>query len=264
MVFDRINEGRWWDRPWSLVEGCTRCSPGCDNCWALAMERRFRKPASGPRPRVVDVLEAGEAEACAARFNYDRLAVPLHRRKPTAWAVWNDLFHEDVPINAWEAAFSIMARCPQHIFLVLTKRADRLKLLTTDRLRCCPAGTLWPLPNLWLGVTACNQAEADAKIPKLLAAPAAVRFLSIEPMLGTIELPQHDQSMGPSFSPFDWIVCGAETGAGARPMNPDWARILRDQCLDTGVPFFLKQLGNKAGRVLDGRTWEQIPVEAKS
>ena len=269
-MFDKVAEGRWWDRAWSLVAGCTPCSPGCEHCWLRAMQRRFRTG------------EFDGAPGAGPWFRPDRLDLPWRTRKPTAWAIWSDLFHEAVPQYRQHDAWRVMRDCPQHRFLVLTKRpATMLKVLSG---RCSTHGMdlSQPLPNVWLGVTVCNQAEADAKIPILLQIPAAVRFLSIEPMLGPVELREgewaqacsrlgwlHD-SVAFNRAPdhrdrgLDWLIAGAETGPGARPADPAWFRSLRDQCRVAGVPFFLKQVNARRDHGLDGSEWYELPAEAHS
>jgi protein gp37 len=209
------------------------------------------------------------------------LEKPLKVKKPQVFAVWNDIFHERVTEEFVLEAFGIMALCPQHTFIVLTKRPERMKafLLETSH-GVCVAGALgvmenikprtasrvydkqllqgwpWPLPNVWLGVTAENQETADERIPILLQIPAAVRFVSIEPMLGPIDLtmipvPGSKDPVAMNvlnrrsvFAPhIHWVICGGESGPNARPMHPDWVRNLRDQCQEAGASFFFKQWG---------------------
>jgi len=292
-----IEHGRYWDRPWGLVSSCTRCSPGCQNCWALAMEKRFHKGIEGkimPHP--------------------ERLEIPLKRKRPTVYAVWNDLFHEDVSDGFIENALAVMTNCPQHTFLVLTKRAKHMaETMQHDYLRISRTDT-WPIKNLWNGITICNQPEADEKIPVFLQVPGK-KFLSIEPMLGAVDARNendiggsHDWLTGvnyigplgaleemPRKPSVDLVILGGETGPGARPLHPDWVRSIRDQCQAAEVPFFFKQWGEccaygqmpedtyrewdiyhgteswnsnvprwrvgrkKAGRILDGRTHDDLP-----
>lgn len=259
-----IAKGRYWDLPWSLVESCTRVSPGCQNCWSLAMEKRFHKGIEG---QVVTHPE--------------RLSIPLKRRKPTVYAVWNDLFHEAVPFEfIKEVHFQIgIMDLHQygHTFLILTKRPQRLLENTfwedgytlPDGSHDYDSGTapmhklLASPKNLWHGLTVCNQAEADAKLPVFLQVPGK-KFLSIEPMLGAVDVSRYLRgdcaeicpegsdcsecceprmnSMGPLR--IDAVILGGETGPGARPLHPDWARSIRDQCAAAGVSFFFKQWGN--------------------
>lgn len=211
-MFDRIGEGRWWDRALSLVEGCTPCSPGCDHCWLRSMDRRFHRGGQ-------------------VRFLRERLDQPKRRRIPTAYAIWSDLFHDCVSADAILSTMCETYTTPRHRFLALTKRpAGALKIY-----RETPGLQVggWP-PNLWLGVTVCNRDELP-KIDPLRQVPAAVRFLSLEPLLGDLGALNLDG--------IHWVIVGGESGPGARPMHPDWARSIRDQCIAAGVPFVFKQWG---------------------
>ena len=242
-MFDFISTGRYWDKPWSLISGCTPCSPGCTHCWALAMERRFRyKPFAGDKSGLHDI---------SIQLHPERLDIPLKRRKPTAFSIWNDIAHESVPEKFRVRVFDIMAQCPQHIFLMLTKRIGIMSRFE---------GWVRRLPNVWPGVTICNQPEADEKIPLLLQIPAAVHFISYEPALGPLLIKwwldgNHESGRKPS-----WLICGGETGPGARPMHPDWVRSVRDQCQAAEVPLFFKSWGEWAPRKHhgihdEGRPW---------
>jgi protein gp37 len=180
-------------------------------------------------------------------FHPERLSEPLQWKKPQRIFVvsMGDLFHEDVKRDWIDAAWSTMAEARQHTFQVLTKRPDRMREFMVDRKR---KGWKADWANIHLGVTAENQPTADERIPILLQIPAAKRFVSVEPMLGPVDLLRMHQSAweGTSRRPMvDWIICGGETGPGARPMNPDWARSLRDQCQAAGLPFFFKQMSGK-------------------
>ncbi len=178
------------------------------------------------------------------------LGLPLGWKKPQTIFVnsMSDLFHEDVPVDFIRRVFDVMQQASWHLFQVLTKRADRLRVL---------APTLpWP-ENVWVGVTVEN-ADHVTRIDDLRAVPAAARFLSLEPLLGP--LPDLD------LTDIDWVIVGGESGPGARPMAEAWAIDLRDQCRFAGVPFFFKQWGGvnkkKAGRSLSGRTWDEMPQSA--
>lgn len=267
------------------------------------------------------------------------LLEPLRRKKPTTYFVnsMSDLFHEDVP-DAWiDQVFAVMALTPQHTYQVLTKRSARMRAYCSSASTCvrvldrmfCVAAALaflaassghprpwearpdrvpfmsdpdehWPLPNVWLGISAEDQKRADERIPDLLATPAAVRFVSAEPLLGPIDF----RAIGPIGNQItalegrresgawqtvglDWIIVGGESGRGARPMHPDWARNIRDQCVTAGVPYFFKQWGEfapasvaypgdhntedanlmcqigkaRAGRLLDDREWNEMPAQ---
>lgn len=208
---DRLAKGLWWDLAWRLVEGCTPVSAGCAHCWA-ATQAHIRSKQSNPK---IAASFGGVTDA-AGRWNgnikllADNLEAPLHRKKPTIYAVWNDLFHEDVPEDFIFRAFAVMALFQQHLFMILTKRPERLKKYL-DRPQRCHGGWIthngawpegyqgmnavgirpgiilgknWPLPNVALGVTAEDQATADERIPVLLQTPAAYRFVSVEPMRG--------------------------------------------------------------------------------
>ena len=237
-VFDRVSEGRWWDRAWSLVEGCTPCSPGCERCWLQAMDRRFYRGNSGG--------------LSGARFWSSRLSIPGRVRKPTAWAIWSDLFHADVTDLDIAAALRSASAAERHVFLLLTKRAERLVSVAHG------LAHRWPR-NVWAGVTVCNQEEADRKVSYLMEFLPPVRFLSVEPMLGPVSLKGLPGWGDRALSRIHWVIAGAETGPGARPVDPDWFRTLRDQCRHSGVPFFLKQIDARRGRLLDGRTWDELP-----
>lgn len=275
----------WTDATWNPVSGCTRVSPGCDHCYARSLTQRL--PAAH-----------GCGDFSRVLTHPERLETPLRWRKGRRVFVCSmgDLFHPDVPFAFIAAVFGAMAACPQHIFQVLTKRPARAleffgwlaleqiamvhdafgKLSTNDcgDIECDECGICesicdaeWPLPNVWLGVTAENQAMADERIPLLMDCPAAIRFVSIEPMLGPVDLVYTCFNGADSFGAMTgigWVICGAESGPRRRRMNLDWARSLRDQCVAADVPFFLKQADNEDGRLtkmpaLDGRVWAQMP-----
>lgn len=252
-MFDRINDGLWWDRPLRLVEGCTPVSAACDHCWAA---RETHRMARHPNAKLA-ARKSGLTDEKTGQFNGVvrvtgvRLCEPNHVHRPTAWAAWNDLFHADVETAFLDAAFSVMARAEQHLFLILTKRPERMKDYMDSCLRGAETiGGRFPWPNIWLGVTAEDQATADERIPLLLQTPAAKRFVSVEPMLGPVNIYQEGDPY-PIQTPrgvilkssLDWVICGGETGPGARPMHPAWVRLLRDQCQAAQVPFFFKQWG---------------------
>jgi len=236
----------WATETWNPITGCTPISEGCKNCYAKRMAQRlagrFGYPADDPF-RVT--------------LHPDKLDQPLRWKKPRRVFVCSmgDLFHEDV-LEEWiDQVYEVIANTPQHTFQILTKRPERM----ARYIRIMSAA----LPNVWLGVTAENQEQADKRIPVLLQIPAAVRFVSVEPMLEAVVigdlLGDAYSSMHGGFAPgIDWVICGAETGSGARPMDLDWARDLRDQCVSAEVPFFFKRDSN-GNRELDGQLWEQYP-----
>lgn len=252
---------QWTDETWNPVTGCTKVSPGCDHCYAERITERFH----------------GRGSFATVTLHPERLDKPLHWRKPRRVFVnsMSDLFHKDVPDGFIARVFAVMAATPQHTYQVLTKRHGRMRSL----LRSAEMGELfgqalqelvdhrgvrlnvqYPLPNVWLGVSVEDQKRADLRIPALLETPAAVRFLSCEPLLGIVDLDScagvsalaPDWIGGPSGGSgaphplIDWVICGGETGPAARPMHPVWARSLRDQCSAAGVPFFFKHWGEWA------------------
>lgn len=251
----------WTEATWNPTTGCTKVSPGCAHCYierTPPFRMAGRKFVKGHIP---------------LQLHHDRLETPLDWRKPRRIFVnsLSDLFHRDVPDGFIDEVFAVMAVCQEHVFQVLTKRVDRLlewsgrAFATRPTVRCIELwrdggridsshsdGYPWPLPNVWLGCSAEDQARADERVPLLLKTPAAVRFLSCEPLLGPIDfrkvpglnkLPAVHVAEGRGPAGIDWVIAGGESGPGARPMHPDWARSLRDQCKAAGVPFFFKQWG---------------------
>jgi len=291
----------WLNRPgtkgesWNPIVGCSITSPGCTNCYAMTMAARLERMGTAPHyAGLTAASKAGPVWTGTLRPAPDKVLLkPLSWRQPRTVFVnsMSDLFHEAVP-DAWiDRVFAVMALAPQHTFLILTKRAARMREylqagerggIVTAQAIVATGGKFgvsrseWPLPNVWIGVSAERQQEADARIPDLLATPAAVRFVSYEPALGPIYLtrvrwPDGDQRCalrhqirplvmaaevnGRSVSPanievsigkphLDWVIAGGESGPGARPAHPDWFRSVRDQCAAADVPFFFKQWGN--------------------
>lgn len=238
----------WTNETWNPVHGCTKVSAGCLNCYAERMARRLAGRHGYPNiSHHFDVT-----------LRPDRLEEPLRWRKPRMIFVCSmgDLFHEDVPFSFVERVWDTMIKANQHTFQVLTKRPDRMQQFA-DR---------WPVdfvpPNIWLGVTAENQEMVDERVPILLDTPAAVRFVSVEPMLGQIDLFTKlitIQRVGArDWVHLNWVIVGAETGPAKRPMELDWARSVRNQCVAADVPFFFKKDSN-GNRELDGQLWEQWP-----
>lgn len=224
----------WADEVWNPVTGCTPISEGCQNCYAKRMSNRLRGRFGYP-----------EDEPFRVTLHPDRLDQPLRWRKPRRVFVCSmgDLFHDAVPETFQGVIWSIMQMCPQHTFLILTKRAQ-LMLFRLERYVLPLTGEL---DNVWLGVTAENQQRADERIPVLLQIPAAVRFVSLEPLLAGVDVrgllcTLNAYSIYEARAGIDWVIVGAETGPGARPMDNDWARSIRDQCRSAGVPFFMKAI----------------------
>lgn len=275
----------WTEATWNPITGCSLASPGCTNCYAmqLAGTRLAHIPS---RAGLTHPSKAGPVWTGEVRFNEEFLTQPLRWKRPRMIFVCahGDLFHESVPDEWIDRIFAVMALCPQHTFQVLTKRLARMReYLTTPGRHTAilsaaadvgnrtivfgkPPAPIWPwpLPNVWLGVSVEDQQRADERIPDLLATPAAVRWISAEPLLGPVDLEIIFACRGcPGCSQWgrnplsrigdcwagklDWVVVGGESGAKARPMHPDWARSLRDQCAAAGnVPFFFKQWGEFA------------------
>jgi len=226
----------WTDATWNPVTGCTKVSPGCKHCYAERLAARLQAMGN-PRYR----------NGFRVTLHPDQLQLPLRWAQPRRIFVnsMSDLFHEAVPEAFIQEVFAIMARAPWHIFQVLTKRAERLVALA-PRLR-------WPA-HVWQGVSVEN-ARYASRVASLVTVPAQVRFLSVEPLLGPIS--------GLPLDGIHWVIVGGESGPGARPANPAWVREIRDQCVAVGIPFFFKQWGGKTaksgGRILDDRTWDQLP-----
>lgn len=353
----------WTDKTWNPIIGCSHISPACDHCYAEKMAFRLaHNPATSVYRDVVDVVD-GKWNGLTQLVE-SALEKPLHWRKPRRVFVGSmtDLFHNDTPFKWIDKVFAVMAMTPHITYQILTKRPERMReYLASEHLvsrwfnsghvlsksgRTQKEQTNWyhlawrvlrdeetVLPNLWLGVTVENQEQADKRIPILLDTPAAVRFVSIEPMLGPVNLarylgyewdcscgwaglntdiscpkcyahgdwgpiddeeraqcpeckhifyPNWDHNVCPecgqesvcggcdderSWWPtaLDWVICGGETGPNARPMYKEWVHSLRDQCTESGTPFFFKKWGSfphiskDKQRIMEGRTWEELP-----
>ena len=296
----------WTDATWNPLTGCTKVSAGCRNCYAERMAQRFwakqysRTVGGQPRP-FVDV-----------RCHPEHLEQPLHWRKPRKVFVcsMSDLFHHSVDFEFTDRVWEVMRDCQRHTFQILTKRPKRMQKYI-DELG-------WVAENVWLGVSVEDQKSADERIPLLLQTPAAVRFVSLEPLLSRVDLGEWlfeedvnpDPDLGSKIRPaLDWAIVGGESGPNARPSHPDWFRGVRDQCQAAGAPFFFKQRGEwswdkggggdarpthylcqhgtflpmnphskcceggcdvyaiarvgkkRAGRLLDGREWNEYPAQ---
>jgi len=258
-------------KSWNPISGCSPISEGCANCWAKVMARRQRQ------------------EWGIVHLHPERLDQPLHWRKPQTVAVafMGDWCHPDVPDKFIDKVFAVMALTPQHTYLLLTKRPERMRAYLAEPTRVARVdlttaalvegkpvrdiegfvrsvaddatyNPVWPLPNVWLGVSCENQARADERIPLLLDTPAAHRWVSLEPLLGAISLRQWldivpagmprvfplAHTAGVSIPSLDWVVIGGESGPHARPCDLGWIRDVRDQCKAAGVPCYVKQMGS--------------------
>jgi len=307
----------WAQETWNPITGCTKISPGCANCYAERMSKRLAGRCGYPKDNPFAVTR-----------HLDKLAQPLKYKKSRMIFVCSmgDLFHDDVQDWMLDEIFGAMLACrilnnhPDHVFMVLTKRPERMKKYLTERTPAellkawavasnwitldnpdvlfeelvCGAtcrdwdenGTnsngseykpygytdkLFPLSNVWLGVTAENQEQVEKRIPILLQIPAAVHWVSVEPMLSDVDLTfwaqfEHPDNEGygvDAIKGLDWVVCGCESGSKARPTNLDWIVNLKDDCQEAGVPFFLKQMSVNGKLVkmpeLDGDIWDEYP-----
>ncbi len=235
----------WTEATWNPVTGCTEISPGCAHCYAKTFAERFRGVPGHPYENGFDL-----------QLRPERLEQPLRWKKPRTIFVnsMSDLFHEAVSDDYIQQVFEVMASVERHRFQVLTKRSERLAQLAPS--------LPWP-SNVWMGVSVENQ-RFTFRVDDLCRVPAEVRFLSCEPLLGALTL---------DLEGIHWVIAGGESGPGARAMDPDWVRGVRDQCTDADVPFFFKQWGTfncdggrvgkrKAGRRLDGLYYDAIPTGA--
>ena len=226
----------WTDATWNPITGCTKVSPACKNCYAERLASRLRAMGSH-RYR----------NGFAVTLQPDQLSLPLRWHTPKRVFVnsMSDLFHEAIPDHYIMRVFEVMMQANWHVFQILTKRSHRLAALAKD--------LPWP-SNIWQGVSGEN-ARYTKRIEHLQQVPTAVRFLSVEPLLGPIpNLPLEE---------IHWVILGGESGGGRREMKLEWARQIRGQCLEAAVPFFFKQWGGRTpksgGRVLDGTTWDEMP-----
>ena len=284
----------WADRVWNFIRGCSRVSSGCEGCYAEAIARRF---SGEGHPYAGTISERGKWNGNIT-FHEHKPLEALKWKKPQRVFVnsMSDLFHENVKDEWIDKAFAIMALTPHITYQVLTKRPDlmqeyllnkkvlsriayrmgqivgatknvefmRLGSTKVSELELHCLSRMFQLPNVWLGVSVEDQKTANERIPHLLKVPAAVRFLSVEPLLGEIDLSVYlfasgiDGEPAPRNEPMlpclHWVIVGGESGANARPMHPDWVRSIRDQCQAAGVPFFFKQWGEwwPIGQMPDG------------
>lgn len=282
----------WTDATWNPIRGCSRVSEGCRNCYAEGVAKRF----SGPGLPYEGLIAKGGQWNGEIKLVPEQLNQPLRWSKPRRIFVnsMSDLFHENVPYTYIDKVFAVMAMAHWHTFQVLTKRPDRMVAYFADikkspergfnvcsyfsaddeqidRIACIPRG----LPNVWLGVSVEDQATADERIPLLLQTPAAVRWISAEPLLGPVDLTrlnyaahayeidalnaENNDGTYYEHTSLDWVVVGGESGRSARPMLREWARSLRDQCQAAGVPFLFKQWGEWAPNWYNDDNGMEIP-----
>ncbi|MEX0643613.1 MAG: phage Gp37/Gp68 family protein [Pirellulales bacterium] len=257
----------WTEATWNPVTGCTRASAGCDNCYAVRLTYRLESCGQSKYTGLTSRNRQGRRHFNGVvKCHEADLQRPLRWTKPLVIFVnsMSDLFHPAVPADFIRQVFEVMEACPQHTFQVLTKRPARAAELNP---------TLPWLDNVWLG-TSVEDGRVTDRVNHLRQTRAAVKFLSVEPLIGPIPaLP---------VAGIDWVITGGESGAGSRPLNPDWARRIRDRCIRYGVPHFFKQWGKlsnnpdpadptakenggtaKGGRMLDGRTWDELPSTGK-
>jgi len=235
----------WTEQTWNPVVGCTKVSAGCKNCYAEVMARRLQAMGT-----------PGYENGFALRIIPERLNDPLRRKKPTIYFVnsMSDLFHERVPVAYIDQVFAVIAQTPHHSYQILTKRAARMARYFNSR----------TVPdNVWLGVSVENKRHGVPRIDHLRSVAAKIRFLSVEPLLEDVGELNLDQ--------IHWVIVGGESGSKARPMKPEWADAVRVQCEEQDVAFFFKQWGgwgadgkrrakSKNGRLLNGRTWDEMPA----
>jgi protein gp37 len=308
---------QWTDETWNPTTGCKRVSPGCDHCYAFDLHDT--RHVAWRRGRFPSAPAQYHKPFSVIQMHPERLYIPLGWRRPRRVFVnsMSDLWHDDIPGTFLARAFAVMAATPHHTYQILTKRPERMRSLLcnpdfregvevrlmglADRDARAASNTVdaWPLPNVWLGVSAEDQQRADERIPVLLDTPAAVRFVSAEPLLGPLDLTEYmapgatarglahyirtghplhggegangawaecwtcDRVFNDHARGLDWVIVGGESGKWHRQMHPDWARDLRNQCAMSGVAFFFKQRGGvtakAGGRELDGREWNEYP-----
>lgn len=251
----------WTEATWNPVVGCRKVSAGCANCYAERMAKRLAAMAEadellgrnpGKKSAYLHVINRLGRWNGDVFLDYSSVEAPLSWVSPRVIFVnsMSDLFHEDVPDGFIHSVFDVMNRCAQHTFQLLTKRPERVAALSPQ--------LAWA-PNIWMG-TSVENAAVTQRIHDIKRTRAAVKFLSVEPLIGPIpRLP---------LVGIDWVIVGGESGPGARPMKAEWVREIRNRCIARGVPFFFKQWGGvvkkKNGRTLDGRTWDEMPLVAVS
>lgn len=282
----------WTDTSWNPLRGCSRVSEGCRHCYAETVAHRFK----GPGMPYEGLIAPGGQWNGQIKLIHSKLREPFSWRKPRRVFVnsMSDLFHENVPFSFVNDMFLVMAQCPEHTFQILTKRPQRMRNYfegdtLENHLNTClqiidepnTKPIVWPLPNVWLGVSVEDQLTAQERIPELLNCPGAIHWVSVEPLLGPLDITEYLDSLRwqiseePMDCVLDWVVVGGESGRHARPMEAFWVQSLRDQCQANHTPFFFKQWGEfepnskgkmirvgkkNATRFLDGVEWNEYPT----
>ncbi len=250
----------WTDATWNPTTGCTKVSAGCDNCYAESLSRRLLAPIYRRRLPVTNTA-SNRADPFAVRIWPERLGQPARWREPRRVFVnsMSDLFHSDVPARFLRAVFDVMLNVDRHIYQILTKRPSRAARFVRENTSLF--GNAGLPPHIWIGTSTENQ-KTVYRIRHLEQVPAAVRFLSCEPLIGPISLCRVW-----SEGAIHWVIVGGESGIGHRPVKAEWVEAIRDECLEAKVPFFFKQWGGRTpkagGRELDGREWSEFPGEQR-
>lgn len=222
-------DGKYWDRALTLVDGCSPVSPGCNNCWSAALAHRFQKSHERYRSLTGTVNGIPRFNG-AVRLHPEALGIPRRIKKPTTFAVWNDLFHGDVQAIAHAFFYNTAKACPQHTFLVLTKRPENINKITESY-----HSIAWSdLDNVWVGVSVETQ-QFDYRIEHLLKAEVAHRFVSIEPTLGPADIEEYVGWL-------DWVIVGCESGPRRRSCELEWVENVVRQCKNAALPIWIKQL----------------------
>ena len=289
----------WTDATWNPTRGCSRVSAGCENCYAERVASRFGQKQDSPYYGLTVHGSSGPRWTGVIKLASHVLLEPLRWREPRSIFVnsMSDLFHEGIPDRFIDVVFAVMALADRHRFQILTKRPERMRSYVADarprvlaamvevgakverewskaQLLACYAATMpqhearetWPIRNVWLGVSAEDQWAADARIPILLETPAALRFVSVEPMLGPIEMEDYLTAVDPcpgwpnGRPPLEWVIVGGESGPRARQFDLGWASRVQADCKASGVPFFMKQLGAFPTRVHEGLGVIPVPI----
>lgn len=240
----------WTEVTWNPTTGCDRVSPGCDNCYALTLAKRLKAMGAAKYQNDGNPITSGPGFDVTLHEDSLKLPYTWSGHRTVFVNSMSDLFHARVPLDFVQKVFDVVRETPQHTYQVLTKRSSRLRKVAPK--------LDWP-ENLWMGVSV-ETSEFLYRVDDLREVPAAVRFLSCEPLLGSLS--------GLNLDGIDWVITGGESGHGARPLDADWVREIRDLCEKDSVPFFHKQWGGRTpkagGRELDGRTWSEMPARAPS